>query len=309
MADDNIRVLLVDDEPVSRRVVQFLLEKEGYVTETASNGEEALAKILTGRFHILLTDWQMPKMDGLALCRHVREANLPGYVYTLILTANSSEQAVVAALEAGADDFLHKPPNKHELLARVMSGARIVRLEQSLREANEKIQKLSLTDPLCGTFNRKYLNEQLVLEMERAKRYSRPLSLIVADLDHFKRVNDEFGHLIGDDVLRHFGSLCMTSMRVNDWVARYGGEEFVIVLPETPLGEASCYAERLRLRVASVAAATSSGAVSITASFGVAEFSAVSGDKTDSGENLLRAADAALYESKRAGRNQVTCAK
>ena len=134
---EEIRLLIVDDEAIQRRFLQALLLNEGYLVETAKDGEEALEKILTGRFHILLTDWDMPEMDGATLCRRVREAILPSYVYTLMLTGHGSENDVVVALQAGADDYLRKPPNKPELLARLAAGKRIVRLEQSLRDANE----------------------------------------------------------------------------------------------------------------------------------------------------------------------------
>jgi two-component system cell cycle response regulator len=301
-----IRLLLVDDEPIQRRILQLLLESEGYAVETASDGEEALLKILNRRFHILLTDWEMPGMDGPTLCRRVREANLPTYLYTLLLTGHTSEASVVAGLEAGADDYLRKPPNKPELLARLKAGARIVRLEQSLREAQERVHRLSVTDALCGTYNRRYLDEQLGKEVERARRYQRPLSMVLADMDLFKRVNDERGHQTGDEVLRYFAAVVLSSIRTNDWVARYGGEEFVIVLPETDLSGAGAVAEKIRSQCASTAIATCTGNLRITASFGVVTLGASSDVPAAAGEALLRAADAALYASKRKGRNCVT---
>jgi two-component system cell cycle response regulator len=297
---DGLRLLLVDDEPIQRKFLEVLLKSEGYAVETANDGEEALQKILSGTFHILITDWEMPGMDGKTLCRRVREANLPAYLYTLMLTGNTSEADVVAGLEAGADDYLRKPPNKPELLARLSAGKRVVQLERSLRAANEQIQKLSVTDPLCSIYNRRYLDDRLAQEIDRARRYDRPLSLVLADLDLFKRVNDEHGHAIGDEVLRHFASVCLDSLRVNDWVARYGGEEFVVVLPETELAGAAVVAEKIRSCCATVPASTSAGHVSVTASFGVAQLSP--------DVQLLRAADAALYTSKREGRNRVTLA-
>jgi two-component system chemotaxis response regulator CheY len=304
-------LLVVDDQEIQRRLLQGLLRNQGYVIETANDGEDALQKILTGKFHIMLTDWEMPGMDGATLCRRVREANLPTYVYIVMLTGHTEESDVVAGFEAGVDDYLSKPPKKSELIARLNAGKRIVRLEQSLRDAYTQIHELSMTDTLCGTFNRRYLDTQLLHEIERAIRYGRPLSLIVADLDLFKRINDELGHQVGDEVLRHFASLCLGSRRRSDWVARYGGEEFVIVLPETNLGCAVSVAEKTRVLIASQPAPTSAGNVSLTASFGVAELSPGPPSRSrseDACQALIRAADNALYTSKREGRNRVTAA-
>jgi two-component system cell cycle response regulator len=304
------RLLLVEDEPTQRKLVERQLRRAGYAVDTANDGEEALAKILGGQFQLLLTDWDMPGMDGRTLCRRVREANLPTYLYILLLTSHSSTDDVVAGLDAGADDYLRKPANEAELLARLNSGRRIVRLEQSLREANAKIQQLSETDSLVGTFNRRYLSAQIVREVDRARRYKHPLSAIMADLDRFKRINDELGHQTGDEVLRGFADLARATVRPSDWIARYGGEEFVIVLPETDLAGAKTAAEKLRALCANAAMETSTGRVSVTSSFGVAELRIESeGQSADAAaQALLRRADAALYISKKEGRNRVTAA-
>jgi diguanylate cyclase (GGDEF)-like protein len=226
-----------------------------------------------------------------------------------MLTAQSDEKDVIAGLEAGADDYLRKPTSKLELIARLNAGKRILRLEQSLRKANAQIERLSVTDALCGTFNRRYLDAQLVQEIERATRYDRPLSLVIADLDLFKRINDELGHQVGDEVLCRFASLCMSYRRRGDWVARYGGEEFIIVLPETFLSSASKVAEAIRTRCAGEPVPTSAGNISITASFGVAQFHRPSVAGAESLHSLIRRADAALYTSKGQGRNRVTAAE
>jgi len=302
------RLLLVEDEPTQRKLVERQLKRAGYAVETASDGEEALARILGGQFQLLLTDWDMPGMDGRTLCRRVREANLPTYLYVLLLTSHGSTDDVVAGLDAGADDYLRKPANEAELLARLNSGRRIVQLEQSLREANATIQQLSETDPLVGTFNRRYLSTQIVREVDRARRYKHPLSAVMADLDRFKRINDERGHQTGDEVLQHFAQLARSTVRPSDWIARYGGEEFVIVLPETDLAGAAVAAEKLRALCAERPFPTSTGEIAVTASFGVAELRIESLTQSDdaSAQALLRRADAALYTSKNEGRNRVT---
>jgi two-component system cell cycle response regulator len=310
MTQPQFRLLLVEDEPTQRMLLERLLRKAGYVVETAADGDEALQKILGGQFQILLTDWEMPGMDGATLCRKVREANLPTYLYILLLTGHGAAADVVKGLESGADDYVRKPFNESELLARLNAGRRIVRLEQSLREANAQIQLLSVTDSLVGTYNRRYLNEQLVQEVERARRYRHPLSIVMADLDRFKKINDERGHLIGDQVLRRFAELVKSSIRTPvDWVARYGGEEFVIVLPETPLDGASATAEKIRALCASSPVETASGQLTVTASFGVAQLSDSAHAAAVAAEYLLREADAAMYVSKRDGRNRVTRAE
>jgi len=304
-----LNLLLVEDEPTQQLLMQRLLRRAGYIVETAGNGEEALAKIATGRFQLLVTDWDMPGMDGVTLCRHVRGAHLPGYLYVLLLTGHSSTESLVTGLEAGADDYVRKPPAEAELLARLNAGQRIVRLEQSLREANAKIQLLSITDPLVGTYNRRYLNEQLMDEIERARRYGRPLALVMSDLDYFKAVNDRYGHQVGDEVLKGFVDLVKASIRqASDWVARYGGEEFVVVLPETDLAGAARTAEKIRSVCEAQPFASSGGPISITASFGVAAYDAGGGPVGAAAEALLRQADAALYHSKNEGRNRITVA-
>lgn len=303
------RLLLVEDEPTQRKLAERLLSRAGYVVETANDGEEALAKIMCGQFQLLLTDWDMPGMDGKTLCRRVREANLPTYLYVLLLTSHDSTDDLVAGLEAGADDYVRKPANESELLARLNAGKRILQLEQSLREANTQIHLLSITDPLIGTFNRRYLNEQLAREVERARRYRRPLAAVMADLDRFKRVNDERGHQTGDEVLRRFAELTKGAVREPlDWVARYGGEEFVIVLPETDRSGAMIVAEKIRALCADTPMTTSTGQIQVTSSFGVAELEPGPPTQTHeaAGEALLRRADAALYTSKNDGRNRVT---
>jgi diguanylate cyclase (GGDEF)-like protein len=251
----------------------------------------------------------MPGMDGPTLCRMVRATRLPGYLYILLLTGQISTRSVVIGLDAGADDYVRKPADEAELLARLAAGRRIVQLEQSLRDANAQIQRLSITDPLVNTYNRRYLNEQLVHEVEQARHLPHALSAILADLDHFKSINDRHGHQVGDEVLRRFVALARGAIRENvDWVARYGGEEFVVVLPDTDLAAAVAVAESIRTLCAQGALATDAGELKFTASFGVAALDAGAGSNATAAEALLRQADAALYRSKREGRNRVSVA-
>lgn len=303
-----LRLLLAEDEPIQRRVLERRLGKAGYVVDTARNGEEALAKLMQEHYQILITDWDMPGMDGATLCRRVREVNLPGYLYILLLTGHDSAADIVVGLEAGADDYIRKPANEAELLARLKTCRRVVELERSLRDANARVQLLSVTDPLVGTYNRRYLTDELAREIERARRNNRPLAVVIADLDYFKRINDEHGHQTGDEVLQCFADRVRSSIRQYDWIARYGGEEFVIVLPDTSLVDAVATAEKLRLQCASTPMATSTGRLMVTASFGVAALECLPATEAATVATLLRRADVGLYRSKNTGRNRVTVA-
>ena len=304
-----LNLLLVEDEPTQLLLTQRMLRRGGYEVDTASDGATALDKLATGRFQFLVTDWEMPGMDGPTLCRRVRAAGLPAYVYILLLTGQISTSSVVIGLDAGADDYVRKPADEAELLARLSAGRRIVQLEQSLRDANAQIQRLSITDPLVGTYNRRYLNEQLTQEVEQARERSQPLAAILADLDFFKSINDQHGHQVGDEVLKHFVGIARGAIRAErDWVARYGGEEFVVVLPDTGLDAALGTAEKIRGLCAAAAVPVESGELAFTASFGVAALDAGVGLHGAAADDLLRHADAALYRSKREGRNRVTVA-
>ena len=305
ISTQEIKLLLVEDEPTQRLLMARMLRAAGYSVDVAENGENALQMIKTGRYQLVLSDWEMPGMDGVTLCRLVREANLPS-VYILLLTSHGAVAHAVEGLRAGANDFIRKPADETELLARLDAGRRVILLEQSLRDANSQIEQLSVTDPLLGIFNRRYLDERLPQEAVRSRRYGHALSVVMADLDHFKKINDSYGHQTGDLVLQHSVNLVRSALRASDWIARYGGEEFVIVLPETPLSGASVVAERMRRLCAETQVELPHTRLRVTASFGVATIDGVTPSNEDA-EAMLREADKALYESKRAGRNRVTC--
>ena len=298
------RILLVDDEPTQRLIMARLLKRAGYEVEMAANGREALTKFEQGDFPLMITDWEMPEMDGLALCSALRSKE-QGYTYIVLLTSRDATEHLVAGLQSGADDYLIKPVVEPELIARLNTGRRIVTLERSLRTANEENRRLSITDPLIGVFNRRYLMEQLPREIERAARYGRPLSTIMCDVDHFKRINDTYGHLTGDEVLKWFANSLQSGIRTSDWIARYGGEEFVIVLPETGVESAQRAAENLRQHIASAPFAGQVEQFAVTASFGVAGWrDAV--PASASLDLLIARCDAGVYASKAAGRNRTT---
>src|SRR6202140_3931043 len=262
-------ILLAEDDPVTRMLMTRFLKKAGYEVDAVSNGSEALDKMTARYYPILVTDWEMPEMDGASLCKAVRNLQLDGYVYALLLTARDSKDNIIAGLEAGADDYLVKPVPEAELIARLNAGRRILNLEHSLRAANQRNRILSITDALTGSYNRRYLMEQLPRELERCRRYAYPLSVLMCDIDHFKKINDACGHAAGDDVLQQFAARAQKTIRTNsDWVARYGGEEFLIVLPETTHEGAVVVAEKIRTLISATPFGTRTGGTPVTAGFG-----------------------------------------
>jgi two-component system cell cycle response regulator len=300
-------ILLAEDDPVTRMLMTRFLKKAGYEVDAVANGSEALDKMTTRYYPMLVTDWEMPEMDGVALCKAVRNMQLDGYVYVLLLTARDAKEHIIAGLEAGADDYLIKPVHEPELIARLNAGRRILNLEHSLRVANQRNRILSITDALTGTYNRRYLMEQLPRELERCRRYAYPLSVLMCDVDHFKDINDAHGHAAGDEVLQQFAARAQKSIRSNsDWVARYGGEEFLIVLPETAHEGAVRVAEKIRSLICSAPFTTREGDAVVTASFGVASTGPSGPDITLKVDALIRTADECMYRSKQGGRNRTS---
>jgi diguanylate cyclase (GGDEF)-like protein len=302
---DSFPILIAEDKAVSRKLLENSLAKAGHDVVAAANGRQAFEIFRETFFPMVLTDWMMPEMDGIALCRAIRNHASPGYVYIVFLTAKDSRDDIIAGLEAGADDYLTKPFHPTELMARLTTGKRILELERSLKMANEEIRILSITDHLTGCFNRGYMISHLPEELNRASRYGHPLSLIMCDIDRFKNVNDSRGHLAGDSVLRLVVDFIHEALRKDiDWAVRYGGEEFLIVLPETDREGAWAVAERLRQEMATKPIAIGDQEIAITASFGLASFDPGM-DKEPSAEALIREADQYLYQAKKEGRNKV----
>ncbi len=286
--------LIVDDDPQLLRLLSHYLRAAGFEVREAADGEAALQAIQSHCPDFLVTDWEMPRMDGLELCRRVRQENLPHYVYVLFLSAKRSSPELIAALEAGADEFVSKPIDRCELLARLRSGQRVLDLEQRLNEA-------ARSDPLTGIPTRRAFYEQFERELSRARRYRLPLSCVMLDVDFFKKVNDVHGHAAGDEVLKSVARLLDTGRRTSDYVCRHGGEEFCIILPETEEPAAALWAERNREALANLIIPTAAGPLSVTGSFGVSQML----EDTPNGEHLVDQADQALMVAKQTGRNRV----
>jgi len=305
-SEDRWSILVVEDHPATRRLLEMRLRKAGYRVISAGNGREALACLERDFCPLVLTDWKMPEMNGLTLCRAIRQRDRENYIYVIFLTVRDSLDDVVMGLEAGADDYLTKPVHPMELLARLQTGRRILELERTLKERNQEIARLAITDPLTGVYNRRYLSDQLPREIRRALRYGRPLGLIICDLDRFKCINDVHGHGVGDLVLQEFADWLKSAIRPGvDWLARYGGEEFALVLPETDLAGAYAAAERFRRLVAEKVVVTESGPIAVTASFGVSCCISGRNEQPLIMETFLAEADQFMYQAKRAGRNRV----
>lgn len=303
---DRFPILVVEDDATARCFLEKILKCAGYRVISADNGISAYAVLRQEFCPIVLTDWMMPEMDGLELCREIRNHNWPSYVFIIFMTARNSEEDIVNGLESGADDYLTKPLNASELIARLKTAERILNLEKSLVTEKEKIRMLSTIDPLTGVYNRAYLADRLNQEIRAARRYQRPFSLIMLDLDDFKAVNDTFGHQIGDWVLQECAVRIKQLIRRQvDWVVRYGGEEFLIVLPETYIEGAQIMAQRLCAAISQIELQLQSKPLGVTASFGVTGFAPETPDEETDPESIIKQADNYLYAAKRHGKNRV----
>lgn len=310
----DIYALVADDSVVSRTVASACLKREGIHVIEAEDGAQAFEVLRENAdgIDIVITDMMMPVMDGKALCRKIRKELAIPDMPIIFLTAVSELSELLDVFKAGASDYLIKPFAKEELLARIMVHIERNRINKKLRdtiqtleEANEEIKRLSIMDPLTGCYNRGYLNLEVPKEILRASRYGRDLSILICDIDHFKKVNDTYGHQAGDHVLVEIiERLKRVTRRDIDWIARYGGEEFIIVLPETSLDAARIVGEKLRNTVASAPIQFQKHLIFVTASFGVAGFDPRE-QRLLSMDDLFREADRGLYQAKQNGRNQV----
>jgi diguanylate cyclase (GGDEF)-like protein len=295
-----MRVLAAEDNPVFQSMLKTMLTKWGYQAVIARSGTEAWRVLQTENSpRLAVLDWMMPGMDGLEICRRIRSANREPYIYILLLTARTESQDVIEGMDAGADDYLTKPFNAHELRVRLHAGRRILDLQEELLKAREALREQATHDGLTGLLNRGTILETLDDELARAARSGEPTSVLMVDLDRFKLINDTYGHVAGDAVLREAAMRLKSSARRYDSVGRYGGEEFLIVLPGCDAANAVLQAERMRQAIGVVPFLATSKPLGVTASLGVAC------SLHCPAESLVRYADDGLYEAKARGRNQV----
>jgi diguanylate cyclase (GGDEF)-like protein len=305
-----VRILVADDDRVSRRLLELKLVQWGFEVVEVADGTEAWNALRAPDGpRLAILDWMMPGLDGIEVCRRVRERAVP-YIYVVIITAKDRKEDIVAALEAGADDFLTKPFDAFELKARLRTGSRILELQESLLEAQDALRYEATHDGLTGVANRATIMDLLRREMDRADREGTHLGLALLDIDHFKKVNDTHGHMVGDAVLRETSRRVRRSLRPYDHLGRYGGEEFLLVLPGCDPKALAALAERIREWIARTPVTVEGTTVPVTISLGAAS-SGPKGTSPD-GRNvelLVRAADSALYRAKESGRDRVESAR
>jgi two-component system cell cycle response regulator len=302
-----MKILIADDDRMNRRLLEKTLEREGYEVIAVDNGRLALEQLsLPDGPRLALLDWMMPELDGPGVCRGVRTQHERSYIHIVLLTSRGSKQDIVAGLEAGADDYLTKPWDSAELTARLRTGQRILQLEDRLVEARETMRFKATHDHLTSLFNRGIIIDLLARELTRTWREQGCTVVMLGDLDHFKNVNDGYGHVVGDEVLREIARRLLASVRSYDFVGRYGGEEFLIVLNNCDSTQAIVRAEQVRNGIANHPVQTTRGPLPITISLGV--FASRDWDLQQV-EETLRAADAALYQAKADGRNCARLAK
>jgi two-component system cell cycle response regulator len=301
-----MRVLIAEDDAVSRRILEATLQKWGYEVVSACDGDEAWRLMQSGDSpRLVILDWMMPGMDGIEICHKVRNQTDRPYIYILLLSSKGQRDDMVAGLDAGADDYIIKPFDPLEMRGRLRAGQRIVELQEQLLSAREELQYIATHDSLTRLWNRPAIIAALRGLLAQGGQRGGPVAVAMADVDHFKKINDTYGHTVGDAVLYELAQRMIRSLRPYDAVGRYGGEEFLIVFEGCGPPEAFSLAERLRKRVGEERINVMGTSLSVTISMGVA----VSGPEGEMDhEALIHRADAALYLAKNSGRNRVVSA-
>jgi two-component system cell cycle response regulator len=297
-----LQVLVVDDSPVYRKLIEHTLEDGGYAPLFAKTGSEALELYAQHAPAIVITDWMMPDFSGPELCERIRSHTRRAYTYILVLTSITEKDNVVKGLAAGADDYLTKPFDPGELLARIGVGRRTIGLHREIEAKNKLLEEMAHTDSLTGLPNRRAIEEWAARQLRGAARHGFAMWVAHADLDNFKSINDSYGHDAGDRVLQKFGEVLRESTRASDISGRMGGDEFLLVMTHLDEKSMRLTVERLRKQFAELKFSFGGDVVSVTASFGIAGFQ---GKGPPDFGKMVRQADKALYTGKRAGRNQV----
>jgi two-component system cell cycle response regulator len=298
----DLQVLVVDDSPVYRKLVEHALDGSPYSLLFAKSGREALELFARYLPAIVISDWMMPDLSGLDLCQRLRADVHRGYTYIILLTSIAEKNNVVKGLAAGADDYLTKPFDPGELLARIGVGRRIIDLHRQIDAKNKLLEDLAHTDPLTGLPNRRAIEDWAARQLRGAARHGFPYWVVLADLDSFKSINDTHGHIGGDALLQQFAGILKTVIRSSDICGRLGGDEFLLVITHVEADAIIKTVEGFREKMAEKRFEIGNEKVTITASFGIAGFS---GKEILDFTMLVRSADKALYAAKRAGRNLI----
>lgn len=300
------KILLVEDSATQALKVEHALREGGHKVVVAKDGDEGRDVFLSEKPDLVLMDIVLPKKDGLTLCREIKAHTAEGFTPVILLTNQGDITSKVRGFEMGADDYLTKPFDNQELLARVKSMLRIKELQDNLHRLVNHLELISTIDDLTQVANRRRFNEILRIEYERARRYKHDLCLIMLDIDRFKRINDTHGHPFGDNVLREVAARIRNAIRKVDYAARFGGEEFVVLCPSTSAANGCVLGEKLRAAVEATRIEKDGDLVPVTISVGVASFC---GSTPSTPEDLVVLADEALYEAKHGGRNRVCMCK
>jgi diguanylate cyclase (GGDEF)-like protein len=298
----DLKILVADDSPVYRKLIEETLSERTYEILFAKSGREALNIFAKHRPSIVITDWMMPDFSGIELCENIRKHFKDSYTYIIILTGMSEKAEVVKGLTAGADDYLTKPFDREELLARVAVGLRVVELHRQIEAKNRLLEQLALTDPLTNLPNRRALEDWATGQLSGAARYGFAFWIVVADLDFFKNINDTYGHEAGDVVLKRVAEVLKSNSRKSDICGRIGGEEFLFSLSHITEENVKLVVDRIRKDLETTKFSFDGKVLTVTASFGVAGFD---GKHAPDLNQLISRADAALYSAKRLGRNRI----
>ena len=303
LAEKKFKVLIIDDSPVARKLVELPLLQKGYSLIFANDGRSGIELFEEHKPDVVITDWMLPDLSGQEVCQRIRSSCRNAYAYIIVLTSQTDKDNLVQALALGADDYLTKPFHRGELLARVGVGARITSIQRQAEAKNKQLEELALTDALTGLPNRRAIEDWAATQLSNAVRHGFPFWVALADLDHFKQVNDTFGHDAGDAVLKKFSKILKASLRRGDLCGRLGGEEFLLVLTHTNKENALKVIDRIRTELAGTPVTFGGCTIAATASFGLAGFDG--NQKAFPLGSLREMADAALYSAKRGGRNRI----
>jgi len=293
-------IMVVDDDKDHLNLIRKTLEYEGYMVRTADSGEKAMQEIDKALPDLLILDVNMPGISGIETLNLLRQKF--SYFAVIFVSANDLPEDVIKGLDAGADDYIRKPFDIKELISRIKAKLRVKDLNDQLRAANEKLKELVEIDDLTGLYNMRSIYQRLESEIVRSQRFKKMLSIIMMDMDHFKKVNDEHDHLFGSHVLSEVGKIIRQNIRKVDFAARYGGDEFLIAITETTAEGAMLFATRLREKITQTIFKSGDDSVKLTSSLGVA---ITHPDVDISARDLVRKADEYLYEAKKKGRNRV----